>query len=77
MARLVKLNLVGVPYNYDIPPSEKTQLLAVKDSMDGEFSLSRFSLLFLASLTVHGSRATDFFPSLQSGVESTYQNRSL
>lgn len=72
MARLVKLNLVGVPYNYDIPPSEKTQLLAVKDSMDGEFSLSRFSLLFLAC-----SRATDFFPSLQSGVESTYQNRSL
>lgn len=41
MVRLVKLHLVAVSYNYDLLPSEMTQLIAVKDSVHGEFSLSR------------------------------------
>lgn len=61
MVRHVELNLVGVSHNYDLLPSEMAQLIAVKDSTDRKFSLSRFSLLFLSSLNVHGSRATEFF----------------
>ena len=65
MTGLIKQNSVGESCNYDLLPSEMTKLIAVKDSINGKFSLRvssmRCSLLFLASLNFHVSRANDFF----------------